>query len=494
MNAYLFFALAGLQIEADEVESWSDRLSSQEIVLACKYAFANLNEFPNWFASVMRSDPGLVKDLILKEIKRESSLETGSTTIISKIFYHHKDLWNIFGDELMVLLQDNNINVNDVRYAIRIIESLDTISDKDLAEFAFDRCNSPGSSDNLPLWYATWIGTDPEPAIIALTEHLWCLETEKDAPEFAMQVISSLIGTRGSGGPARSNFKTPRPLKELIVLMYTYIKREEDFERAGRGVYSPGLRDEAQDARNRLETFLKDIPGKESFSAMMELSQTHPHIPYRKWMMSDAMERARIDSAFGPYSEKDFIDFCNTLERTPSNHGELFELAVLRLLDLKADLEDGDNSYALNLINEHRETRVRNVIGGWCRDRSSSRYSVVQEEELADAKKPDLRFLGNTFDAPVPVELKLANKWSTEALMERLENQLCGDYLRDYRSNNGIYLLINQSMETWKFSDQVLTFADLVTFLKSHWNTVSENYSYVNNIEIIGIDLLKRST
>lgn len=494
LNHYLFFALAGLQIEADEIESWSDKLNSEEIVLACKYAFANLNEFPNWFANILRSDPALVKDLILKEIKRESSLDTESTMIISKIFYHHRDLWNMLGDELMVLLQENNINVNDVGHAIRIIESLDNISDKDLADLALYKCNSLTDVDILAIWYATWIGADPDPAITALNEHLRSFEIEKDAQDFAMRVISSLMGTKGNGGPARQNFKNPKSLKELIFMTYTHIRREDDLERAGKGIYSPGLRDEAQDARNRLETFLKDIPGKESFSAMVELSRTHPHIPYRKWMMSDAMERARIDSAFGPYSESDFIDFCNTLERTPSNHRELFELAVLRLLDLKADLEDGDNSYALNLINEHRETRVRNVIGGWCRDKSSGRYSVVQEEELADAKKPDLRFLGNTFDAPVPVELKLANKWSIEALIERLENQLCGDYLRDNRSNNGIYLLVNQSMETWKFGDQVLTFTDLVTFLKSHWNSISGNYSDVNNIEIIGIDLLKRST
>ena len=55
---------------------------------------------------------------------------------------------------------------------------------------------------------------------------------------------------------------------------------------------------------------------------------------------------------------------------------------------------------------------------------------MPQEEELADAKRPDLRFLGIAFDAPVPVELKLADNWSGPKLFERLEAQLCGDYPR----------------------------------------------------------------
>ncbi len=125
------------------------------------------------------------------------------------------------------------------------------------------------------------------------------------------------------------------------------------------------------------------------------------------------------------------------LERTPGNHRELAELAILRLLDLKDDLEHGDSSIASILKTVTQETEIRKYIGRELREKALERYSIPQEEELADAKRPDLRFHGVGFDAPVPVELKLADKWTGPALFERLENQLCADYLRDNRSSRG---------------------------------------------------------
>ena len=135
-------------------------------------------------------------------------------------------------------------------------------------------------------------------------------------------------------------------------------------------------------------------------------------------------------------------DFQKKQERTPSNHNELYELAVLRFLDLKDDLEHGDCSIANNLQKATLETEVRNIIGWILREKALGLYSIPQEEEFADAKRSDLRFHGKGFDGPVPVELKIADKWSGPDLFERLENQLCGDYLRDNRSRRGIFLLV----------------------------------------------------
>ncbi|MBE9460593.1 NACHT domain-containing protein [Dyadobacter subterraneus] len=493
LEVFLFFALSGLQIEASEVKDWHDSLNSEEFNLACKYAFANLNDFPIWFAGLIKRNPKKVTGLIFEEIEREASMKVESSTMILRIFYQHKAIWSTLGRGLMLRLREEQINVHDVGHAIRIVESLEDISDIEIANLASDKCKNLQKSENLSIWYATWIGVDPDKAIKTLTVYLEAFESVTEAQEFVMQMISSLMGTRGRGGEVRKNFKNPRSLKELILLSNSYIRREEDFKRAGTGVYSPGLRDEAQDARNRLETILKDISGKDSFLVMMELAQSHPYVPYRKWMVSDAKDRATIDSAFAPYSETNFREFCATLERTPSNHKELYDLVVLRLLDLKADLEDGDTSYAYSLINEQKETRVRNVIGGWCRDRANSRYSVAQEDELADGRKPDLRFFGNSFDGPISVELKLANKWKSDALIERLENQLCGDYLRDIRSSYGIFLLINQSSDAWTFGGKALNFQELVSMLEAHWDEISKDHPSINDVKIIGIDLLKRS-
>ena len=44
--------------------------------------------------------------------------------------------------------------------------------------------------------------------------------------------------------------------------VHTYIRIAEDIDRAGKGVYSPGLRDDAQNARDGLFAFIRETPGK----------------------------------------------------------------------------------------------------------------------------------------------------------------------------------------------------------------------------------------
>jgi len=218
------------------------------------------------------------------------------------------------------------------------------------------------------------------------------------------------------------------------LLMHQYVRPRDDIDRSNGGVYSPGLRDEAQDARERLVELIKAMPGAESFLALQELSRAHPHESWRPWFAQQAKELAQIAAEGQKWSAQAVREFNDSHERTPVNHRELFELAVLRLLDLKANLEDGDSGFARILAQVGEEIEVRKFIGDWCRSSARGRYSVVQEEELADAKRPDFRWIGTGFDAPVPTELKLADNWTGPQLFERLEAQLGGDYLRDTRT------------------------------------------------------------
>lgn len=182
------------------------------------------------------------------------------------------------------------------------------------------------------------------------------------------------------------------------------------------------------------------------------------------------------------------------MESTPSTHRELWYLAIDRLTDLKHDLEDSDASYAEILLLTNQETSIRKYIGSWCSDRAASRYVVPQEEQLADDKRPDYRFQNSQFYAPVPVELKLSQNWSGSEHFERLENQICGDYLRDINSSCGIFLLVNHGgQSTWETPNKGrVNFDDLVIALQEHWLTIAPRFPDVEDIKVIGIDLTKR--
>ncbi|HPD60243.1 MAG TPA: hypothetical protein PKV48_00575, partial [Thermodesulfobacteriota bacterium] len=125
------------------------------------------------------------------------------------------------------------------------------------------------------------------------------------------------------------------------------------------------------------------------------------------------------------------------------------------------------------------------------------RYSVPQEEELADGKLPDIRVHGVGFDGPVPIELKVVdNNWSAPKLVERLHNQLCEQYLRDIRSNCGIYLLIYRGeKKKWKHpkTGDNLDFCGLVKLLEEEAEGITTNDQKIESIAIVGIDLTKRN-
>jgi hypothetical protein len=213
-------------------------------------------------------------------------------------------------------------------------------------------------------------------------------------------------------------------------------------------------------------------------------------------MSFHAKAKATADADISPWSPSQVRDFHDALERTPGNHRDLWYLAVSRLMDLRADLEEGDSSVA-SILQSVEETEIRKFTGNWCRDRSGTRYSIPQEEELADSKRPDLRFHGIGFDGPVPAELKLADKWTGPHLFERLETQLCGDYLRDKRSSRGIFLLVYQGVkQAWDLPNggRAEGFTALVAALQLHWQALALQFPGVEDIRVIGIDLPKRGT
>lgn len=255
--------------------------------------------------------------------------------------------------------------------------------------------------------------------------------------------------------------------------------------------YSPTLRDDAQDARNALYGLLRTIPGKEAFIALSEIAAVHPSRP---WLADYARRRAEEDADFTAWTPSQVRDFHDKLDRTPGNHRELADLAVIRFLDLKDDLENGDESVARILKGVDRETVMRNNLAHELRSRAAGRYTIAQEDELADDKRPDLRFQGVGFDAPATAELKLADCWTGPQLFERLENQLAGDYLRDIRSARGIFVLVNREKNRrWQLSSgSRVEFDGLVAALQAHWESIAAKFPGIDTITVVGIDLSKR--
>jgi len=494
--------LSGLEIEARETEGWPNGLSQEEVEHACRYASSELNGFPTWFPDFAQMYADQVGGFVLQEICFELSIEKSDTEthyLLSDISWSGQWIWDQIAPDIYDLLQKKEPrNLTNLDKILKIVQG-SSFSDELVERLAAKKCQSRCNLEHKARWYAVWMGVAPENAIPALRVQISQIAHVKKRTEFSMKFVTHLLGGRRRSGIAlsRDAFKTPEHLKSLYLLMHQYIRRKDDIDRAGKGVYSPELRDNAQDARDTLFEHLNGISGKEAFLALEEIGRAHPEISSRPWMLQLAKQKAERDGDIKPWSADQVHEFDQSYEQTPGNHRELAELVILRFCDLKDDLENGDSSIAGILKNVSLETDMRKYIGKELRDKSHNRYSIPQEEELADAKKPDFRFHGVGFDAPVPAELKLADNWTGNKLFERLENQLCGDYLRDNRSNRGVFVLVHRGKkkDNWDLPDSQgrVGFAQLVEALQAHWTSLSPSFAGVDDITVVGIDLTKRS-
>jgi hypothetical protein len=495
----IIIGLTGLEIEANETKDWPKNLSIIEVERACRYASYELNGFPTWFPRFFETYPKIVCDFLMQEVQYELSIEKQETEthyVLSDLSWSGQWAWGQVAPSIYELLKKTEPkNLSNLDKLLKILQG-SNLPDDLIEGLASRKCRTLKKLDHAARWFAVWAGTAPEAAIAVLKARIGKIADPKKRTLFVMTFATHLWGGhRGDGIAVRQAFKTPEYLKSLYLLMHEHIRRKEDIDRTGKGAYSPGLRDDAQDARNSLFDLLNQIPGKESFLALIDIAKVHPEEASRPWILLRAKAKAEQDGDIEPWSPSEVRDFHERLERTPSNHRELAELAILRLLDFKDDLEHGDSSIAGILQPVKQETDMRKYIGRELREKALGRYSIPQEEELADAKRPDLRVHGVDFDEPVPVELKLADNWTGPALFERLENQLCGDYLRDNRSSRGIFVLVYRGAKGgWDVpsSDNRENFAGLTAALQDHWLWISPKFSNVDDITVIGIDLTKR--
>jgi hypothetical protein len=494
--------LSGLEMEARHNPEWPSDLSEDEAKIACRYAVHEMNGFPDWLPKLHSIFPDAIEMSILAEIEWEFSqydADTNCHYVLDDVVWQGEWLKPKISSRIVSFLKNYEPKHDDtVRKALGIVLASPGLDQAAFIEIAKTKTLAIESINRRTLWLAAWICVDARGALETLHAVLCKIDDAKCATEFSMMFIVALLGERRENVKREyQNYLQTETLLSLIKLMHSHIRIAEDINRAGTGTYSPCLRDKAQDARNHLFQLLLDIPGKPTYLALRDLTQHHPDEKSRQWYLEYAKQRAEADAEAEPWQPGDIVLFAEEAERAPQNHRELYDLVVFRLLDLKADLEDGDTSFAEILVTVKDERKHRNVIGGWLRNRSLGRYSVPQEEELADAKKPDIRIHGVGFDGPVPIELKIVdNNWSGAKLVERLHNQLCGQYLRDVRSNCGIFTLVYRGEpKRWRHpkTRKNLDFCGLTQLLKEEAEKIITKDNKVESIKIMDIDLTKRT-
>lgn len=292
----LIFGMTGIAIEAGQDPAFFEGLDVAEARHALRYITWELNGFPSWFEPLYRSHPEIALQAVTEELLWELE-HTGTEPlhyILSDILYYapwlHADIAPVIYEWL---LRSDLPNSESLRRALSILTS-GGVAAEDIARLAAAKLES-APIDTRPRWYALWVDTKPDVAIPALETELDRLD-KGSSSSFAQQFIVSLLGDRHGSGARYGAFRTAGHLKALYVIMHRHIRSADDIDRANKGVYSPTLRDDAQDARNRVFQILSDIPGAETYAAIKALEDEHPDPGYRRWMAIRARQRAIADA------------------------------------------------------------------------------------------------------------------------------------------------------------------------------------------------------
>ena len=90
----------------------------------------------------------------------------------------------------------------------------------------------------------------------------------------------------------------------------------------------------------------------------------------------------------------------------------------------------------------------------------------------------------------MPVELKWAENWTATKLLERLENQLVGQYLRAYNTRYGIYLLcyIGKKHREHPTEKRMIAFDELIRIIERRAYELVESRQDLSDIRVVSIN------
>jgi len=495
----LIFAMLGLEYESREVDNFPTNLSESEVSRALRYLTQELNGFPSWLESMHSAYPEQVLEAVWQELNWEllnTQRDKPMHYILQDIVYHAPWLHSQITPRIKQWIEENlDANWKMLRHCFRILD-VEQIPLEWFSSLAQLRSVTSDRIEDSIKWYAVWVDTAPETGIPAVKS--WLSEMNANAAtEAAQQFILQLLGDgRMEGGWVfYQKFKSVAYLTELYILMYQYICIKDDIARTG-GVYSPTMRDDAQQARSSLFNLIADIPGNDTYVALMELSRSHPVEGHRPRMLKQARNRAEQDADDAPWSDEQVHKFSLLLEREPSTHRQLWDAGVLDIHDFKDWVEQGNDSLYETYQKAADETEMRKIVSHWINEHVKGRYTCAQENPLANDQRPDIWLQHPKVLSPVPIELKLLDKnWSGPDLCERLRNQLAGDYLREVSAGCGIFLLVWQGSKPgrkWEVNGDRVGVSDLPQALTNYWNSISHQFPNVSAIEIIVVDLTLR--
>jgi hypothetical protein len=440
---HIIAGMVGITVAWQEGTLRFDDLSFDDALRATRYALSEMNGFASWFADLIHAQPEAVRSVLSQCISGEWEIAADSDQhhlVLSNLAWTESPAGDLIKPTLMERLADSEPqNPHVLRDVLRIIVRAPSPLPATLAILAGCRSMAvPLSAPSFPLWMALWVQADAPAAIDALES---ALDSATDPTQAMTSICANISSRSGYQLPLlpKPSWLTPAAVRRFIPLVYRYIRREDDIDRSGGGAYSPTARDEAQEFRGGLFERLV-ATGDPEIEPVLQEFLSEPLLAHLSDYIRHLLEKHREQLADGPpWRATDVRTFATEYERDPQTDADLFRIGRRRLFDLKRWVETGEDSPRREVHVEDNESGFRDWLRRKLNETARGRYVVPPEWEIVGGR-PDIRLVIPDA-APVSLELKIADNWTLQELLDGLEQQLVGTYLRDFHARYGVYVL-----------------------------------------------------
>ncbi|WP_458365775.1 hypothetical protein [Burkholderia pseudomallei] len=475
-----------------------EQFNVADVSRAVRYACSELNGLPEWFDALAGAFPDEVANTLLLAIDAEFKYPADWPLV-------HEVLAKLAGAKTPTiavahavhhcLSQRDPLNNGVLKQATTTLLRTGAPCYDDLLALAPSRVQLYGAGDDHWLtWMSLWLRLDAIPAIRYLETAINACTTD-DADELVIRLCSILGGSYGTALPmGRASFLAASSLAILIPMVCRHVRRGDDIDRTGKGAYSPLPRDDAQDFRARLWEVLRTSDSHEADAVLQGFLGEDALSTERDWVLSILEERKGKQADPTAWFPEDVQAFGTYYRHKPRSSYQLYQLTTRLLLDIKANIEISENATdRLQVRRDDKEVHFQGFLKRQLDQRSLQWFAVTQESTIDLNQRADLRVELPGISA-LPVEVKLANlaHWTAEKLLERLEVQLVGQYLRASGINYGVYVIGNtEPKRQWQRpgEKQLIGFPELVSLLQARAETLmSERSESVHGLSVIGID------
>ncbi|MHA4868874.1 NACHT domain-containing protein [Duganella sp. PWIR1] len=486
--------IAGLSIEATTVPHWISTLSDEQTEVAAIYATLELNSFPYWFEDLCAQRPGPAQNVLRRYVSADLLAATGSGYLqaLERVARAPRAIAVLLAPAMLEFLKSPGSENTDVVTAAMGIAWAGLEDGYELLALSLERVKQAAKPEEICAYLACAFAIDGNEATSALFVLADMWDTQKKA-DVACILLPKIMGTLWSYDVAKTVIISTENLAKLIPFAYQTVDPKEDTDRTNGKVYSPGLRDHAQDARDRSISQLADRPGAATFKALNDLASIANFYVPRWRMLQLAHGRAELDSESAAWTPVDVKEFENDFDTVPRNPADLQRVAAHKIDDLQHKLVHGDYNQGVDLARLEHEVDVQRWVANALEARQGRSYTVVREPHVAAEKEPDIRLTAQGSGAYLPLEIKVAESWTVKELEEALTVQLQGRYLRDRDARWGILLLVHQNARSQGWLDTetgiFVSFRQVTARLQRMADAVAANDSAGPQMQVCTLDV-----